>query len=92
MNLQEAVSLFKGQPEAGGQTVNSAIVRTRGGCEYHVTEDVVEMATSGWRNIEGAYVYGTRTNGTAGGPFRRSTQGEVRWFLLKNVTLVEDES
>ena len=62
----------------------SITIKTRSGAEYEVARDTVECYG------EEGYVYGFRINGSAGGPFdRREGNGAVRWFALKNVTLVE---
>lgn len=57
-------------------------VRTRSGAEYAVAWDILHALG------QGDYVYGYRTNGACG-PFSRSERnGSIRWFDLKNVTLV----
>ena len=66
---------------------NHIRVMTRSGCQYAVHMDPIEVGTDGLRSQDG-YIYGTRINGCIGGPFRRATDGEVRWFMLSNVRLV----
>lgn len=61
------------------------LVRTKSGAEYWLCEDCVDVGSDEYTS---AAVYGRRANGTRGGPFHRRTQGEVRWFWLKNVTPV----
>ena len=60
-------------------------VRTRSGAEYSVAYDTIEEYG------EEGYVYGYRTNGSIGPFVKRRTNGDVRWFDLKNVKLVEAE-
>ena len=63
-------------------------VVTKTGCEYAVSIDVIDVATDGFFHDDG-YIYGTRINGVKGGPFRRGTEGQLRWFWLRNVSLQE---
>ena len=58
-------------------------VRTRSGAEYNVAWDTLEEYG------EEGYVYGYRTNGQDSPHAKRRTNGDIRWFDLKNVTLVE---
>ena len=70
---------------------NHIRVVTRSGCEYAVSLDVIEVATDDLHEEDG-FIYGSRLNGTRGGPFHRCTQGELRWFWLRNVSLHEGKS
>lgn len=70
---------------------NHIRVVTRTGCEYAVSIDVIDVATDGFWQDDG-FIYGTRINGTKGGPFRRGTQDQLRWFWLRNVSLHEGKS
>jgi len=60
------------------------VVQTRSGAQYAVAYDIIEQQENG-------YVYGYRVNGPIRrGPFsKQQANGTVRWFDLKNVTLVE---
>lgn len=61
------------------------IVQTRSGAQYAVAWDILEESDDG-------YVYGYRVNGRCGPIGRGEMNGAIRWFDLKNVTLVEGES
>ncbi|KKM67400.1 hypothetical protein LCGC14_1471440 [marine sediment metagenome] len=89
MNTKQAIAAF-----SDGRYKHDAYhirVVTQSGCEYAVSLDVIEVATDDLREYDG-YVYGTRINGTRGGPFHRRTQGELRWFMLSNVKLQEEHN
>jgi hypothetical protein len=59
------------------------IVGTKTGAEYAVYRDTLETFED--------FIYGHRTNAEPAARFRRgrgAENGDIRWFYLKNVTLV----
>ncbi len=89
MNLTTALAAFDDKKYL--HDPNHILVVTKSGCEYAVSKDVIEVATDDFRSSDG-FIYGTRLNGSVGGPFRRSTQDQIRWFYLSNVALKEEKS
>ncbi len=82
MNTKDAIAAFSDDRYLYDE--HHICVTTRSGCQYAVSLDVIEVATDDLRSADG-YIYGTRVNGTRGGPLRRGTQGQLRWFMLSNV-------
>ena len=76
MNKAEAIAALNYEDQCP-----EIIVQTRSGAQYAVAYDILEAQ-------DNDYVYGYRVNGQAG-PFRKKQlNGTIRWFCLKNVTLV----
>jgi len=86
MKTKDAVAAF--DDPRYKDDANHIRVVTRSGCEYAVSLDVIEVGTDQFYQDDG-FIYGTRINGVRGGPFQRGTQGELRWFWLRNVSLKE---
>ncbi len=78
MTYEEAIAALDYNDQCPAITV-----RTRSGAEYSVAWDTLEAYG------EEGYVYGYRTNGSCG-PFGGQKNGTIRWFDLKNVTLVKE--
>ena len=80
MNRAEAISALNYEDQCP-----EIHVETRSGAQYAVAWDTLECNENG-------YVYGYRTNGLDAarrGPFNKGMlNGTIRWFDLKNVTLV----
>jgi hypothetical protein len=75
---------FNAALEATDKTGNM-LVTTKSGAEYIVSRDMVTYYD------DGAYIYGSRTNAAPRNRFRRgrgAENGDIRWFYLKNLTLV----
>jgi len=76
-------------PNASAIARNNIRVRTRSGAEYAVHRDSIEVGTDDYTSPDG-YVYGERLNGRLHmrGRRRVDTRGQLKWFLLSNVTHV----
>ena len=89
MTPQEALQAFTDDHVSPDHKF-SIRVRTRSGAEYDVPKDLIEDAVHEEYGGGNDYVYGTRTNGRIHMKGRRKvdTHDQLRWFHLKNVTLV----
>ncbi len=84
MTLTETLAAFGDEPYIQ--------VRTRTGAEYDLHRDQVDNCDD-----SSDFVYGERINGTAlrgvyGRIGRGTMNGSIRWFHLKNVTLIKDST
>ena len=78
MNRAEAIAALNYEDQCP-----EIVVQTRSGAQYAVAWDTLECNENG-------YVYGYRVNSPGNGPFKREqNDGTIRWFDLKNVTLVD---